>query len=105
MATLISPNGTMREVTPANGVTFTLQELHGYVGGYIEQVTLAVNGHERDVLFVNEDGLREQLAHNPIATALVRHHGAGAVLAPSGIVGSAIRCLVAHAGQDYERVY
>ena len=52
MATLVPPDGPVREVYPANGVTFTLEELQGYVGGYIE--ALRVSGNHW--LIINEDG-------------------------------------------------
>lgn len=40
MATLLKTTGETREVQPADGVEFTLQELQGYVGGLIEAVYL-----------------------------------------------------------------
>lgn len=104
MATIIGTDGTTREVVPLNGVSFTLPELHAVVGGYIEQVTLAVAGRTREVLFVNEDGLRAGFPLNTIATAMAMQCGVPGVAA-HGIVGSVIHCRVADAGTDDERIY
>jgi hypothetical protein len=71
MAIVIAPDGTRTTLSPADGREFTLAELQGVVGGYIELVTL--NEHQQ--MWVNEDGHRLGLAYNPIATRL--YHMAG----------------------------
>jgi hypothetical protein len=69
---------------PAHGAAFTLQELQGAVGGYIEAVRMPASFWLTDVwpcppeqvwLVLNEDGKRLQLPVNPIATALLRMAG------------------------------
>ena len=57
-------------VTPANGKTFTLQELQGYVGGYIEALYLATGA----IMWLNEDGKRLSLPYNPIADRIAAEH-------------------------------
>ena len=84
MALLLHANGRAREVAPADGRTFTLEELQAFVGGYIELVYLRAPGAA--VRFVNEDGKRLGLSVNAQATALVGH-----LLIPGDvIVGDAI---------------
>ena len=92
-------------VVPATPPAFTLAELQGFVGGYIEAVALpwrtrtGFNGDgepEPLIMFVNEDGKRLGLARNGFATALA--HG---VIDPGDvIVGTAIVCTLQEAGQD-----
>ena len=95
MALLIPADGEPREVAPANGPTFTLAELQGFVGGYIEAVYLA----DGRVMFVNEDGKREQLPINHRAT--IEAVADGARLRPGDvIVGNAIVCTRAEADGD-----
>ena len=65
MAKWIKTSGEMIEVYPKNdGEVFSLEELKGFVGGYIEFVSL--NDHQ--VLVVNEDGKLMNLPYNHIAT-------------------------------------
>jgi hypothetical protein len=54
-ATLILVDGTTLAVAPKNGKVFKLEELQGYVGGYIE-----INRVGDRFLVVNEDGKRDQ---------------------------------------------
>ena len=68
-ATVIEPSGESREVSPANGREFTLEELHAFVGGYIELVKLKP-GNGQDYMYINEEGKLQHLAPNPRATAL-----------------------------------
>ena len=87
MAFLILPSGEQRNVAPAKGKRFTLQELQNFVGGYIELVTLS----PKLSMFVNEDGKRLQLARNDCATRFARHvlHHNGRDLFPGdGLVGT-----------------
>lgn len=82
MGRLIHPDGCTTDVFPKHGKEFTLQELHEYVGGYIELVR-TISGK---VMFVNEDGKRLELPVNRKATELAR-------VAPGDwIVGNAIIC-------------
>lgn len=66
MAKLICADGTTRIVRPANGRKFTLQELQGYVGGYIELMP----GMPFQ-LVLDEEGLLKEKPYNVIATMLV----------------------------------
>ena len=40
MATLIAIDGSETDVKPANGESFTLEEMQGSVGGYVQLITL-----------------------------------------------------------------
>jgi hypothetical protein len=71
MALLIQPSGALQRVTPANG-TWTLSELQGFVGGYIEQVRM--RGWNR-YLIVNEDGKSRGFVPNPRASHLLWRAG------------------------------
>lgn len=63
MATLIKPDGTVSEVLPANGATFTLKEMQRCVGGYIEIIRVG------SALYVlNEEGKLLGLPPNVPAT-------------------------------------
>jgi hypothetical protein len=46
-----------------------LEQMQKFVGGYIEYCPCTIPGHS---LVVNENGLHDQLLHNPAATLLVR---------------------------------
>ena len=67
MATLIKTDGEITEVEPADGHSFTLDEMQKMVGGYFETV------HVRDgrILLADEDGIRKNLKPNYIATTIV----------------------------------
>lgn len=82
---IIYADGTREWVTPAKGESYTLKELQGFVGGWIEIVTLAHDaGH---VLVVNEEGKLWNEPFNKDATiiAQVNDH-------PFEIVGNAFYC-------------
>lgn len=66
MAVLIKPPGNLESVEPKNGKAFTLPEMQGFVGGYIEALRLA-NGK---IMWLNEDGKRLELPRNYYATTL-----------------------------------
>lgn len=87
MARLIKTDGTIERVTPANGKTFTLAELQGFVGGYIEIVPTVIGLDNPLHMYVNEEGLLKGMPYNEYATALLpaAYHRAGNV-----IVGDAI---------------
>lgn len=59
-------NGAQVLMTPANGKQFTLEELQGFVGGYIEIVFLDDN----TLMVVNEEGKLHGLGLNIMATAI-----------------------------------
>ena len=77
---LIKANGEMTHVNPADGKAFTLEELQGFVGGYIEIVT-TLRGNK---LVVNEEGKLNGLPVNIIATEIYGQEDV--------IVGDALFC-------------
>ena len=67
-ATHLKAHGSKVQVTPKNNVTFTLEELQAFVGGYIEFVHLPHNM----VLVANEEGLLMGLPPNLEATKIAQ---------------------------------
>lgn len=66
MATLIKTNGDESEALPANGKSFTLEELQKFVGGNIE-IHAAKDGR---LIVMNKEGKLLGGAFNPKATEL-----------------------------------
>lgn len=84
MATLITTDGKVKEITPQCGSAFTLEELQKAVGGYIEIVHI-----DRDFdMVVNEEGKLKMLPVNETATRLYRK----ARYTDDVIVGNALLC-------------
>jgi hypothetical protein len=81
MAILLKVNQQAVEIEPKNGKCFELEELQGYVGGYIEYVRLDGNMQ----MVVNEDGLGLKLKPNPAASMTAQRLivGDAVVLSPS----------------------
>lgn len=71
MATLYTPDGRTKEVRPSNGVHWTLEELQGFVDGYIE-IARTLDGR---FMVINELGkvLPVPLELNIPATRLYIH--------------------------------
>lgn len=69
MAHLLLPDGTIQNVSPADGKHFTLEELQTLVGGYIEFDESIKEGYD---LVTNEEAKLLQLPINPQATALYK---------------------------------
>lgn len=65
MARLFTVSNSIKEISPANGKRFTLEELQGYVGGDIEYLTLSTG----EVMVMNVDGNPMGLKRNDLATA------------------------------------
>ena len=65
MALWLKTDTTEHKVHPANGKLFTLAELQGYVGGYIEIIPI---GDDKSMV-LNEDGKALGLATNLTACA------------------------------------
>ena len=65
MALLLLTDTTEREVHPAKGDQFTLAELQGYVGGYIEIIPIG----DGKSMVLNEDGKALELPINLAACA------------------------------------
>ena len=76
MAKIIFTNGAEFEVAPQNGTDFSLHELQGVVGGYIEVVHLSGD----DIMIVNEEGRLAGLSHNVKASVIARDYIVGNVL-------------------------
>ncbi|MGH9238791.1 MAG: DUF3846 domain-containing protein [Vicinamibacterales bacterium] len=89
MALLMIPGHAAREVVPANGHAFTLDEMQAFVGGYIEILRLP----DGRALVINEEGKLRGLPLNPEATVL-----AAPRIAPDFIVGPALVCTWNEAG-------
>lgn len=62
----ILTTGERIEVMPANGKSFTLEEMQKFVGGYVEYIYLP----KRKIMVVNEEGRLQGLATNVIATGM-----------------------------------
>lgn len=78
MASLIKTDGTITTVHPKAGIgkSFSLEELQGYVGGYIEIVYTA-NGK---LCVVNEEGRLMRLQPNPRASLVTGYDLVGDAL-------------------------
>lgn len=76
MARWIKTNGETIEVEPKNGTDYSLEELQGFVGGYIEIVRI----DDERLMVVNEEGKLNELPINSMATYLVRELIVGDVL-------------------------
>ena len=84
-AILFETTGRVQGVFPANGTDFSLEELQGFVGGYIEIVNIT----ENVIMVVNEEGKRDCEA-NGMATVLAKAHGA--IFPCDYIAGNALMC-------------
>ena len=77
-------NYTTEDVEPRNGRDFSLSELQGYVGGYVEIVDL----RDGRLMVVNENGISEGLPFNPLATAIFQEQTGSDDI----ILGSVVIC-------------
>lgn len=93
MARLIKHDGTTQDVHPADGDTFSLKELQGFVHGYIEVLPVG-----ESYMFMNEEGKLKGLPLNQLATQLTRHRLARADV----IVGDVLVCSGLEAGVGEE---
>lgn len=92
MGIRINADGTRGPIAPAIGAAFSLIELQGVVGGFIEGVRLRGGFW----MFVNEDGKRLALPYNDLATQLARTDGF--LPLDDYIVGDVVVCTTAEAG-------
>lgn len=72
-----------KTVYPTNGTDFSLKELQGIVGGYIETLTLK----DGKLMVVNEEGKLQRLAVNSRATQIANENGYADI-----IVGNVLVC-------------
>lgn len=82
---LISPDGTVKTVRPHNSKEFTLEELQGFVGGYIELVSMK-RGNGRGRMYVNEEGKLKGLAWNEEATKIAAVGDYGDIIVGPAII-------------------
>lgn len=68
MAKILKSSVEIIEIEPKNGTDFSLEELQGVVGGYIEIVRLGGN----QLMVVNEEGKLNRLPFNSLATNALR---------------------------------
>lgn len=86
-AKLYCHSGEVREISPLNGSEFTLEELQGFVGGYIEIVSL----DDDTIMCVNEDGkFLSSCQPNRLATEIAHSHNA--IMEEDYICGCALVC-------------
>lgn len=92
MATLIKVDGSETEVSPKNGKCFELEELQGFVGGYIEIIRLPSG----QIMVLDEEGKFKNYLLNNRATVL----GVAAGIAVGDyIVGDVLVCSSAELGE------
>jgi hypothetical protein len=83
---LYRTDGTIIPVAPANGVRWTLEELQGLVGGYIETVS-TIDGR---IMIVNEHGkiTKPMLPLNIQATRIYCYGRVDPIMGPVVVVDS-----------------
>jgi hypothetical protein len=64
---VMHPDGRITPIAPKNGTEYTLEELQGFVGGYIELVPMSKGRYA----VVNEEGMYLGLGVNPGASLLL----------------------------------
>lgn len=62
----IKQDGTIEYPEPKDGKKFSLEELQGFVGGYIELVRVTT----KQVMYVNEEGRLRGLRYNAMASII-----------------------------------
>lgn len=84
MATLIQPDGELKEVQPRNGHDFTLEELRGFIGGGFIEI---IHPAERPgcLLVIDEEGKLKGMRFNSAASLLYGNDG-------DVVVGPALLC-------------
>lgn len=96
MGILMKTDGTVTKVAPKNGKVFSLEELQGFVGGYIEMPNPpSLHGSEHPIMVANEEGHIHGLPFNKKASALFANQGLG-------IVGDVILISPEEAGEGEE---
>lgn len=85
MATLIKVDGSESEQKPANGKSFTLEELQRFVGGYIQELRMPSGSF----LLFDEEGKMKNKPINGRATLIGRTCGTAH---DDCVVGDALIC-------------
>ncbi len=91
MATLITPSGKVEAITPRNGATFSADEMHELVDGYLECLRL----RDGRIMWFDEEGKLKRKPPNMVATFIaldVLQRG-------DVIVGNAVITTLAEAGK------
>ena len=83
---LIKPNGKREEVNPKNGTDFSLDELKGFVGGYIQILHMG----RGELMVINEEGKLKNLPINKDATIFAKWKGV--ISSKDNIVGTVLIC-------------
>jgi len=91
MATIIGVDGSEREVSPGNGHSFTLEEMQGFVQGYIQILGLP----DGRVIVMNEEGKLKGMRYNLKATLYARQAG---IALDDEAVGPVLLCSREEAG-------
>ena len=73
---IITIDSDMKVVRPKNGSDFSLDELHSFVGGTIDIISVSA----RLYMVVNDDGLILGLPYNPAASFIYKRPIVGNVL-------------------------
>lgn len=94
MGKWIKTDGTQQEVPPEDGKEYTLQEMNGFVGGYLEALRLTNNL----VMYVNEEGVRLQLPLNFKAMEVLKSYRPEHASTP--IVGNVIIASLQETGDN-----
>jgi hypothetical protein len=86
MAVLYTPDSRVKEVQPANGRHWTLEELQAIVGGYVEVVRTV----DHCFMVINEEGKIQTppLPLNIPATRLYVHGRKDVILGPALVVST-----------------
>jgi len=85
-AILVMPNGKTEHVNPKNGTDFSLEELQGFVDGYVQIINMQ-NGER---MVVNEEGKIRNLPINETATLFAKFKSG--IMPNDYIVGTALVC-------------
>lgn len=85
MAYIIYTSGREEQEKPANGKTFTLEELQSIVGGYVQCIDLG-----REFMIVDEEGKLKNYKVNAKATAI--YQASPYVIPGDTIVGDVLVC-------------
>lgn len=81
---VIRVDGTVELVVPVKGKHFTLKELQGYVGGYIELLSPWLFEEPDWCVFIDEDGRMKNKLVNHAVTMMLTHPPFG------GLVGDVL---------------
>lgn len=79
MAFRITPDGEVTKMMPA-GKTWTLDELHAVIGGWVEVVRHGARFDKDSIMVVDEEGLIKQKPYNADASQLAGQPIVGTVL-------------------------